>query len=116
MCLKAQCLPEIGNADPRSTNRDVFFGGVLNDGPNTALGHLPLAQLFKEFVNKRYKDLKEEPQDTAYPAFLNVAFGRFRERTFLNVENVTVGTELIGNMLQASFLTGRDIGIIAIHG
>ncbi|KAL8791277.1 MAG: hypothetical protein Q9195_005966 [Heterodermia aff. obscurata] len=94
---------------------DVFYVGVLRDGPKTTLTHDPLPRSLKQFLNNRYKDIKAEPQKKIYPVFVNVSCGKFNEETFTNDDNAAVCLTLLTDLLRASIVSGADVGIIAVY-
>ena len=95
---------------------DVFYRGMLKDGLRATLITHPLARSLKQFLNIRYKDIKAEPQEKIYPVFVNFRAGKFNDRTFTNDDNAAVCVVLIADLLSASFLTGADVGIVAVYG
>ena len=95
---------------------DVFYRGMLKDGLRATLTTHSLARSLKQFLNIRYKDIKAEPQEKIYPVFVNFRGGKFNDRTFTNDDNAAVCVVLIADLLSASFLTGADVGIVAVYG
>ena len=94
---------------------DVFYGGVLDDGPTSFIIR-PLARSLKQFLNNRYKDIKPESNWKIYPVFLNVRGGKFNDLTFTNEDNAAVCLALVGDLFTASVLAGADIGIVTVYG
>lgn len=96
---------------------EAFFNGSLIDGPNTKLDFLPLAQSVRHFLNMRFADIKAEPPGKAYPVFLDVPDSKFNQQTFTNEGNISVGLDLIADMMRSiPTLTPERIGVLAIYG